>query len=118
LPDKILHRLRAAGTFLEVDPGFLAQDQIKQRFENPILVIGTQFDPNTPYVNARRAARRLGNAVLLTHHGYSHTSPLDPSTSIQRAISAYLVELVTPPPGTVCPSDRQPFDPDFGKPLP
>src|SRR5437867_452543 len=86
--------------------------------ENPILVIGTRFDPNTPYVNARRAARRLGNAVLLTHHGYSHTSPLDPSTCIQRAISAYLVELVTPPPGTVCPSDRQPFDPDFGKPLP
>jgi hypothetical protein len=25
----------------------------------------------------------------------------------------YLVDLVTPPPGTVCPSDHQPFDPDF-----
>jgi len=34
LSDKILHRRRAACIFLEVDPGFLAQDQIEQRFEN------------------------------------------------------------------------------------
>jgi pimeloyl-ACP methyl ester carboxylesterase len=86
--------------------------------KNPILVIGTTNDPNTPYPNARTAARRLGNAVLLTHQGYSHTSPLDPSACVTRAISAYVVDLVTPPKGTVCPSDRQPFDPNFGQPLP
>ena len=51
--------------------------------KNPILVIGTRFDPNTPYVNARRTARRLGNAVLLTHDGYSHTSPRDPSACVR-----------------------------------
>jgi len=85
---------------------------------NPILVIGTTDDPNTPYANARTAARRLGNAVLLTHQGYSHTSPLDPSACVTRAISAYLVRLITPPRGTVCPSDHQPFDPNFGQPLP
>ena len=85
---------------------------------NPILVIGTRFDPNTPYANARRTARRLGNAVLLTHDGYSHTSPRDPSACIKSATSEYLVALVTPPPGTICPSDRQPFDPDFGEPIP
>ena len=84
--------------------------------KNPILVIGTRFDPNTPYVNAQRAARRLGNAVLLTHQGYSHTSPLDPSACVKHAISAYLVHLITPPRGTVCQSDHQPFDPNFGKP--
>lgn len=77
----------------------------------PILVIGTDRDPNTPYANARRVARLLGNAVLLTHDGYSHTSPLDPSACIERATSAYLVHLLTPRPGTVCPSDHQPFDP-------
>jgi hypothetical protein len=33
LSDKILHRLGATITFLEVYPGF-AQDQIEQRFEN------------------------------------------------------------------------------------
>jgi pimeloyl-ACP methyl ester carboxylesterase len=86
--------------------------------KNPILVIGTRFDPNTPYANARRTARRLGNAVLLTHDGYSHTSPRDPSACVKSAISEYLVDLVTPPQGTICPSDRLPFDPDFGEPIP
>ncbi|MBK5231609.1 MAG: alpha/beta fold hydrolase [Thermoleophilia bacterium] len=85
--------------------------------KNPILVIGTRFDPNTPYADARRTARRLGNAVLLTHDGYSHTSRNDPSTCVKRAMTVYLIRIVTPRSGTICPSDRQPFDPDFGKPL-
>jgi pimeloyl-ACP methyl ester carboxylesterase len=85
---------------------------------NPILVIGTRFDPKTPFANARRVARLLGNAVLLTHDGYGHISSSDPSQCIERATSTYLIQLKTPPKGTVCPSDRQPFDPNFGKPLP
>jgi pimeloyl-ACP methyl ester carboxylesterase len=85
---------------------------------NPILVISTRHDPNTPYASAVRTARRLGNAVLLTHDGYGHTSLQDRSTCVEEAMTAYLVDLVTPPRGTVCPSDRQPFDPDFGEPLP
>ncbi|HET7243547.1 MAG TPA: alpha/beta hydrolase, partial [Streptosporangiaceae bacterium] len=85
---------------------------------NPILVIGTRFDPNTPLRNARLAARRLGNAVLLTHDGYGHLSQRDPSTCVVQATGTYLVDLTTPPPGTVCPSDRLPFDPDFGQPVP
>ena len=85
---------------------------------NPVLVIGTRFDPNTPLRNARLAARRLGNAVLLTHDGYGHTSQRDPSTCVNQATSRYLVNLTTPPPGTVCRSDRLPFDPDFGQPVP
>jgi pimeloyl-ACP methyl ester carboxylesterase len=86
--------------------------------KNPILVIGTRFDSNTPYADARRTARRLGNAVLLTHDGYSHTSPNDPSACVKRSTTAYLIRLVTPPAGTICPSDREPFDPGFGEPLP
>ena len=86
--------------------------------EHPILVIGTRFDPNTPLRNAQLAARRLGNAVLLTHDGYGHTSHRDPSTCVIQATSRYLVNLTTPPPGTVCPSDRLPFDPGFGQPVP
>jgi hypothetical protein len=83
---------------------------------NPILVIGTRFDPATPYANARRVARLFGNAVLLTHDGYGHTSEADPSRCVQRATSAYLVKLRAPRRGTICPSDRQPFDPEFGRP--
>jgi pimeloyl-ACP methyl ester carboxylesterase len=85
---------------------------------NPILLIGTRFDPNTPLASARRAQRRLGNAVLLTHDGYGHLSRRDPSACVMRATGSYLVDLTVPPRGTVCPSDHLPFDPDFGRPVP
>jgi pimeloyl-ACP methyl ester carboxylesterase len=88
------------------------------RTPNPILVVGTRFDPNTAYANAQITARRLRNAVLLTHDGYGHISFVDPSRCVVRAMGDYLVNLTPPPPGTVCPSDRLPFDPDFGEPLP
>jgi hypothetical protein len=55
--------------------------------------------------------------VLLTHEGYGHVSLVDPSACVQRAITGYLVGLVTPPQGTVCQSNHQPFDPKFGEPL-
>jgi pimeloyl-ACP methyl ester carboxylesterase len=70
--------------------------------KNPILLIGTRRDPGTPYINGVRSARRLGNAVLLTQDGYGHVSFHDPSACIDRARIAYLVRLITPPPGTVC----------------
>jgi pimeloyl-ACP methyl ester carboxylesterase len=85
---------------------------------NPILLVGTRFDPNTPLVNARIAERRLGNAALLTHDGYGHLSSADPSSCVLQATGRYLVHGSTPPPGTVCPSDRLPFDPEFGQPVP
>jgi pimeloyl-ACP methyl ester carboxylesterase len=82
--------------------------------KNPILLIGTRQDPATPYINAVRSARRLGNAVLLTQDGYGHVSFHDPSVCVDRARVAYLVNLVPPPMGTVCQSDKQPFTPGFG----
>jgi TAP-like protein len=56
----------------------------------------------------------LGNSVLLTHEGYGHLSIQNPSACVEQARVAYLVELISPPPGTVCRSDRQPFEPGFG----
>jgi hypothetical protein len=38
----------------------------------------------------------------------------NPSACVDQAMVAYLVDLVTPPKGTVCQSNQQPFDPDFG----
>jgi pimeloyl-ACP methyl ester carboxylesterase len=84
------------------------------RTKNPILLIGTKHDPATPYINAVRSARRLGNTVLLTHDGYGHVSFHDPSACIDRARVAYLVKLITPPKGTVCHSNKKPFTPGFG----
>jgi pimeloyl-ACP methyl ester carboxylesterase len=85
---------------------------------NPILLVGTRFDPNTPLAGVRHAAQLLGNAILLTHDGYGHISTSDPSACVDEALSRYLVDLRTPPRGTVCRSDRLPFDPDFGQPPP
>lgn len=82
---------------------------------NPILVIGTRNDPATPYINAVRVARRLGNAALLTHDGYGRVSFQDPSACVERARVDYLVRPSTPPEGTVCGSDSEPFDPRFGQ---
>jgi pimeloyl-ACP methyl ester carboxylesterase len=77
---------------------------------NPILLIGTRYDPNTAYKNAVRAQRLLGNAVLLTHDGYGHLSFQDPSACVERARVDYLVDVITPPRGTVCTPDQRPFE--------
>ena len=91
---------------------------VERHTKNPILVMGIRFDPNTPFANARTVARRLGNAVLLTQQGYGHGTYSDPSACVDAALGKYLVDLVTPPRGTVCQSDREPFDPNFGQPFP
>ncbi len=83
---------------------------------NPILLINQRYDPNSYYGNAVAAQKLLGNAVLLTHEGYGHVYFQDQSECVEVAMTDYLTELTTPPNGTVCQSDHQPFDPDFGQP--
>jgi hypothetical protein len=78
-------------------------------------VIGTRYDPATPYINAVRVSQRLGNARLLTSNGYGHVSFHDPSSCVDQARTAYLVDLTPPPNGTVCQTAKQPFDPGFGR---
>jgi pimeloyl-ACP methyl ester carboxylesterase len=84
---------------------------------NPVLVIGTRYDPQTAYAGARRVAGLLGNAKLLTLDGYGHTTDVDPSRCVDHALSAYLIRPASAREQT-CHPDRQPFDPDYGKPLP
>jgi hypothetical protein len=50
--------------------------------------------------------------VLLTHLGYGHVSYQDPSQCIEDARVRYLVDLETPPEGTVCTADQVPFAPE------
>ncbi len=88
------------------------------RTKTPILLISTTYDPNTPFANGRHLQRLLGNAVLLTHDGYGHTSTADPSACVERAERRYLIGLIVPKRGSVCHSDREPFAPNFGKPIP
>ena len=60
-------------------------------------MINSTFDPNTGYANAVHAEQLLGNAVLITQEGYGHTTSQNPSACVNKAITDYLTELITPP---------------------
>jgi hypothetical protein len=66
------------------------------------LVIGTTYDPATPYRWAVGLAGELGNARLLTMRGDGHTAFGSRSACIDAAVIGYLVEGALPAPGTVC----------------
>jgi len=68
----------------------------------PILLVGTTGDPATPYAEARSLAGQLDNAVLLTWKSYTHGAYVGPSGCVHDAVDRYLIDLVTPRPGTVC----------------
>lgn len=76
--------------------------------KNPILVMGNRFDPNLPFSNARQAARRLGNAVLLEQKGYGHGALNNPSPCTELAFASYFVR-VSPPARQTCPGGPAPF---------
>jgi pimeloyl-ACP methyl ester carboxylesterase len=66
------------------------------------LVIGTTYDPATPYSGAVRLVEDLGNARLLTMEGDGHTAYGGNSACIDGATETYLVDGLLPAPGTVC----------------
>jgi hypothetical protein len=68
----------------------------------PILVVGTTYDPATPYPWAQALAKQLSKGVLLTRVGDGHTGYGMGSECTDAAINRYLLDGVTPPVGTVC----------------
>ena len=66
------------------------------------LVIGTTFDPATPYSGAVGTVRELGNARLLTMDGDGHTAFGRNSACIDSATASYLIAGDLPAAGTVC----------------
>jgi hypothetical protein len=66
------------------------------------LVVGTTYDPATPYKGAKRLVAQLGNAVLLTMRGDGHTAYFGNSPCIDQAVEAYMNEGTLPAAGTVC----------------
>jgi pimeloyl-ACP methyl ester carboxylesterase len=69
------------------------------------LVVGTTFDPATPYGDAIGLVKDLGNARLLTMRGDGHTAYGGNSPCIDRAVDAYLEAGVVPARGTTCRQD-------------
>jgi pimeloyl-ACP methyl ester carboxylesterase len=66
------------------------------------LVIGTTYDPATPYSGSIAMVEALGNARLLTMEGDGHTAYGRNSACIDASTDAYLVEGAVPAAGTVC----------------
>jgi pimeloyl-ACP methyl ester carboxylesterase len=70
----------------------------------PILLIGGSGDPATPYASAQAVNKEVAGSVLLTRNGYGHGSYFQ-SLCVQQATDLYLMDVILPPPGTVCQSD-------------
>jgi pimeloyl-ACP methyl ester carboxylesterase len=73
------------------------------------LVIGTTFDPATPYSGAIAMVQQLGNARLVTMEGDGHTAYGGNSACVDTATEAYLFEVALPAEGTVC-QQEVPFE--------
>jgi pimeloyl-ACP methyl ester carboxylesterase len=69
-----------------------------KRTANPVLVVGSRFDPATRYESAVTVHQLLPNSALLTVNGWGHTS-LFMSRCADEAVARYLVEVATPPAG-------------------
>jgi pimeloyl-ACP methyl ester carboxylesterase len=80
------------------------------RTSAPVLVVGNRLDPATPYAGAVALNRLLPRSRLLTVDYAGHTS-LGQSSCVTRHVDRYLIRGLLPPPGAVCESDRQPFEP-------
>lgn len=68
----------------------------------PILVVGTRFDPATPYAWSKALSEQLQTSTLLTFEGNGHTAYGSGSRCIDTAITKYLLTGVLPAPGTRC----------------
>jgi pimeloyl-ACP methyl ester carboxylesterase len=75
----------------------------------PVLVVGTTYDPSTSYADAEAMSEELADARLLTDDGYGHTALLNPSRCINDHVNRHLVDGVLPPPGTRCEPDALPL---------
>ena len=75
-----------------------------------MLVIGTRFDPATPYRQAQPYADLFPSSRLLTLDGWGHTA-IGKSACVDAAIADYLLSGDAPPDKTVCSPDTVPFTP-------
>ncbi len=69
----------------------------------PILVIGNTKDPATPFQWAQALSRDLKSGVLLGWNGNGHTAYMMGSSCIDNAVDRYLINLIPPASGTMCP---------------
>lgn len=83
-------------------PATLAPATVVAAGAAPILVVGTTYDPATPYAWSEALASQLDSATLLTREGDGHTGYRMGSSCVDQAVDAYLLEGTVPADGTVC----------------
>ena len=70
--------------------------------KNPLLFLGSPFDPLTPLPSARNTSAAFKGSAVLQHNGYGHCSISQPSLCSAKAVRAYFRDGSLPDPGTVC----------------
>ncbi|MDO9484593.1 MAG: alpha/beta hydrolase [Actinomycetota bacterium] len=70
----------------------------------PILVIGTRFDPATPYEWSQALNSQLPTSVLLTYEGNGHTAYGSGSRCIDAQVDQYFLKGTLPAKGASCPA--------------
>jgi hypothetical protein len=68
----------------------------------PIVVVGTIYDPATPYPWAVALSKQLPTSTLLTYKGDGHTAYGSGSSCINKALENYLLTGTPPAAGLVC----------------
>lgn len=68
----------------------------------PIVVVGTQNDPATPFAWAKSLARQLRSGVLISAPGAQHTSFGSGNRCVDDAVVRYLVDLTAPEQTLAC----------------
>ena len=74
----------------------------------PVLVVGSQGDPSTPYPGAVALAGLLDSGRLLTERSgpsSTHTSYFD-NACIRRKVDRYLISLTLPATGSTCAEEQ------------
>ena len=81
------------------------QHRLDVHTRTPLLQINARHDPASGYNWALSVARQLGRSgVLLTYAGAGHGSYNSGPGCMKAAVDAYLIDLVVPQPGAVCPA--------------
>lgn len=84
-------------------PPISRSSTIHPKDASPILIVGNADDPVTPIENGEALAQAIPNSVLLRWEGSGHTVVGRGVPCIDDAVTAYLVSLTLPAPGTSCP---------------
>ncbi|MEN9693511.1 MAG: hypothetical protein RLZZ330_1155, partial [Actinomycetota bacterium] len=69
---------------------------------NPIVVIGTTYDPATPDDWAKALASELGVGIYVNFNGDGHTAYRSGSKCIDSLVDAFFIDGVEPTANTSC----------------